>query len=241
MAFRSRRRKASVAWLPLLGQGGNSDEAFIGSTLTVTSGGTISTTVHSLIPDYPAEAVRAAGQIPTLSDFEGSGYRLRRIVGKFNVGLDNTIGTDQNPRPECCLVAAGFIVLRVDEFNGAPLAAATPIQYSPLGLDNARDPWIWRRTWLLGSDLAAGGIVYTAAGLFPSTNAEYGSAMDGPHIDAKTARRVSAEERLFLVVSTQYPGIGLAPTVNGIVRYVSEFRVLATPIKVMGNRRNASR
>lgn len=235
-----KRRKAPVVWLPLLGQGAGSANSWIQDGITVTAAGSITTNIYSILPDYPSESLVAAGQLQSLSDFEGSGYRLRRIVGKFNVGMDPAVGTDQNAYPEAALVGCGFIVLRVDEFNGAPLAAATPIQYSPLGLDNTRDPWIWRRTWLLSDPFAASPAT-TAMGLFPQANSEFGSQMDGPHIDARTARRISNEERLFMVVSTVYPGGGITPANNGGVRFVSEIRLIATPMRVMGNRRNASR
>lgn len=37
--------------------------------------------------------------------------------------------------------------------------------------------------------------------LFPPTTAHYGSIMDGPHIDAKSVRRVGNDERLWFAVS----------------------------------------
>lgn len=245
MAFRRGfRRKPTVAWLPVLGQGDNSENYWIQSSIGVSpAGGTagIGTTIHSLLPDYPAESVQNA-QVESLADYQQSGYRLRRVVGKFYCALTNSVGTEGvTIYPEAALVAAGLIVLRVDSTNGAPLQAATPLNYSPLARDNVRDPWIWRRTWLLGNDFADGGQVHTAMGLFPYANTDFGSAWDGPHIDQRTARRVSAEERLFLVVSTVYPGGGITPNTAGNVRYVYEARYLTSPLRVMGNRRNASR
>lgn len=242
MAFR-RRRKPTVSWLPNLGQGPSSLNLDLTGSVTVSATPfTISTSLHAVVPDYPAEAIRAAagGGIPTISDFEGSGYRLRRIVGKFYCAADQIIGGAQDTRPTTALVGAGLIILRVRESDGAPLRAATPNDYSPLGLDNVRDPWIWRRTWLLSNEFGGGGQTPTLGlAYFPFTNVEYGSAWDGPHIDQKTARRVSAEERLFLVVSAVNPAN--AADADGGVRYVYEARYLTSPLKVMGNRRNASR
>lgn len=240
MAFR-KRRKASVSWLPVLGQNTGSTDSWLEDAInvqnTVGAAG-ISTNIHALTVDYPAEAVQSV-QVESLSDYQGSGYRLRRIVGKFYCGMDPDIGDAQTTYPQGALVAAGLIVLRVDTATGAPLRAATPIDYSPLGRDNVRDPWIWRRTWVL-SDPFGASPVNVAIGLFGQTNMEYGSVYDGPHIDQKTARRIALEERLFLVVSTA-PLRGITPTTAGRVRYVYEARYLTSPIRISGNRRNASR
>lgn len=245
MAFRKGfRRKPAVQWLPITGYGEGSSNSYIASTLSLQPGGTISTTVHSLVPDYPAEAILAGAQLPTLADYGASGYRLRRIVGKIMVGTDEFLGDPQVPTqyPECAWVGAGFMVLRVDPTNGAPLNAATPGEYSPLDRDSIRDPWIWRRTWFVGNDLALGPGLATTMGQLPRNNLEYGAGTwDGPHVDAKTNRRVSAEERLFLIVSCQMVNNSVVPNTAGVVRYAAEFRYLTSPLRVMGNRRNASR
>lgn len=241
MARGFRRRKPQVAWLPVLGQGQDSSFSYIASSMGIAASGVVSTSIHSLVPDYPAESVQTV-QAESLADYQESGYRLRRVVGKFFCSMDNSIGVEGvTIYPEGALIAAGLIVLKVDSTNGAPLMAATPSHYSPLARDNVRDPWIWRRTWVLGNDFADGGQVHTGVGLFPYTNADYGSAWDGPHIDQKTARRVSAEERLFLVVSNSALQNGLAPNTAGVLRYAYEARYLTSPLRVMGNRRNASR
>lgn len=233
-------------WLPNTGhQATGADQFIVGSNAvgpTFGAGG-LNTTINSLTLDYPADAVRAGAVQPlSLSDYQGSGYRLRRVVGKFFCGIDQDVGDGQgNSYPEAALVAAGLIVLRVDSTTGAPLNA-TANDYSPLNLDNVQDPWIWRRTWMLSNfqGFAGGGGAHTAYSYYPITNAEYGSVKDGPHLDQKTARRVSDEERLFLVVSTVYPS-GLAADVAGTVRWVFDYRILASPLRSMGNRRNASR
>lgn len=238
---RFRRRKPAVAWLPLIGQGDQSGFSYIASTIGVATGGALSTTIHSLVTDVPAEAAQTV-QVQSLADYQESGYRLRRIVGKLYCSYEQSVGTEGvTIYPEACLVGAGLIILRVDPTNGAPLMAATPSYYSPLALNNTRDPWIWRRTWLLSNDFADEGVVRSAMEEFPRTNAEYGSAYDGPHIDQKTARRVSTEERLFLIVSTSAPQNGLVDNTAGLLRYVYEARYLSSPLRVMGNRRNASR
>lgn len=74
---------------------------------------------------------------------------------------------------------------------------------------------------------------------WPRSTSDYGSVYDGPHIDQKTARRISKEERLFFILSGV--NVGNAATTAGAVRLVLDYRLLASPLRVMGNRRNASR
>jgi len=66
-----------------------------------------------------------------------------------------------------------------------------------------------------------------------------GPYFDGSHIDQKTARRVSNEERLFFVISTVNPG--LSTTLAGGGTFILDYRVVASPMRVSGNRGNASR
>lgn len=236
-----RRRRTGVSWLPHIGQGAASLQQWLTGTISAPAAvGTagIVTTIHALIPDFPAEAV-ATAQPQTLADYTQSGYRLRRIVGKFFAARDQQVPTGQPPQipPLWTLLGVGFIILRVDSGTGSPLAASAG-NYSPLLLGNERDPWIWRRTWML-SNRFADPTAASAELEFPSCTPDYGSIQDGPHIDAKSVRRVGPEERLFMVVSTAHPG-DVATDVDGYIRYTLDYRVLGNPIK-MTNRRNASR
>lgn len=234
---RFRRRKPAVAWLPHVAH--NEQNPVVGwwdGSFTVPAAvDTLSTQVFSMVPDYPAEAVRAAGALPTMADFEASAYRLRRIVGKCFVTVEQATPSQGNTQPQVALVGAGIIVLKVEEQTGAPLVA-TANHYSPLDNDSTGDPWIWRRTWLLGNDFAVASSTLTG---IPRSSMDYGSVYDGPHIDQKTARRIAKEERLFFILSVVNPFT--AASENGVGYFVLDYRVLASPAKVMGNRRNASR
>lgn len=240
MAFRRRRRPA-VTWLPHI-QFEDQEPliGFIQSTVTVAvASRAITTNIYSLVMDQPEEANRA--NIPSLADFEGSAYRLRRIVGKCFVTMDNDQAAAQAKRPVAALVGAGIIVLRCDSGSGAPLNAGTPTNYSPIVLDNTADPWVWRRTWVLNNDFSNQAAAVQNFYQYPRTNAEYGSIQDGPHIDQKTARRVSKEERLFFVISTCNIGPAADAGNPGFINFLLDYRILASPLKAMGNRRNASR
>lgn len=235
---RFRRRKPTVAWLPHVTHNEQTPAVgwWDGAFTVPNTVDTTSTQIFSLVPDYPAEAVRATTELPSLADFEGSGYRLRRIVGKLFAGIEQVVPQGADTNPPVALLGAGIIVLKVEESTGAPLVT-TANHYSPLDNDSTSDPWIWRRTWLLGNDFGLGATQSIIS--LPRWTTEYGSASDGPHIDQKTARRIAKEERLFFVLSCANPFI--TTTQNGSGYFLLDYRILASPIKVMGNRRNASR
>lgn len=173
----------------------------------------------------------------TLSDIENSGYRLRRIVGKvFCAIVGNDEAQLQGPDPVIC--TAGFIILRVDE-AGLPLDTQTD-RYGPGIIPSGDSPWIWRRSWVLGQPLRTTGI--TGFSFVNSNNGfNAGSVADGPHVDAKTARIVSQDERAFLVLESTAAAAGASPDIITGIRYIWETRLLATMRTSSGNRRNASR
>lgn len=187
-----------------------------------------------LIPVVKDEPQGITATDATLSDLEDSAYRLRRIVGKIYIQAFQVSQPPTNT-PTDFIITAGFIILRVNDL-GLPLDNNTDT-YNPTSLDNTRDPWIWRRTWRVANN--ADNTNPSA----PTSNylAGAGGVLDGPHIDAKTARNVSDEERLFLVLN----GIatdGLDDDVNtGAVITITDLRVLASMRKQSGNRNNASR
>lgn len=232
------RRRPAVVWLPNAGSPLLTDDSvlinFIHDVASGAAGRVIS--VHPLTSDHPAESSLVLfGDLPTLADYEGSAYRLRRIVGKCDIHLS---GVQLANTPAVVWCTAGFIVLRVDPLTGDPANnAAADAFYNPQVFGSERDPWIWRRSWILGD----GGSIGASSGR-PRGTANYGSVADGPHIDAKTARRISDEERLFFVAASQ--GIvqnGTAGQNTVPVRWSLDYRILASMLKNSGNRRNASR
>jgi len=171
----------------------------------------------------------------SLSDIENSGYRLRRIVGKIFVLIGQTA---DSPSASPCLygVTAGLIIRRTDPGTGGSLAANVgPEEISPNDIENSMDPWIWRRSWILGDNLTP-----------PANNAQtqnfgnaYQGALDGPHVDQKTARIVGPEERLVLDISTTVIIAGSPECGDTLV--LTDLRVLGSMRTSSGNRRNASR
>lgn len=250
-----RKRKAKVTWLPvdINNRLGTAPVAVtnpeIGSSHFIQAltgpplGDPATTSELPIVFDQSGSGlVFGAGLLEnqSLADITQSGYRLRRIVGKLFFGCGQSavrIAGDVTT----VIVTAGIIVRRVDA-NGVSLATAggggLQLQSNTATLDNIMDPWIWRRSWMLSNLLDP---VNNDGLIFPTTsNISYGSALDGAHIDQKTARIVGPEERLFLNVTCQ--GInGNAQSEPLLILLVGDLRVLASMRSQVGNRRNASR
>lgn len=239
------RRRPRVAWLPQ-----DLNNRLGSAPVAATSPADSSTFILSLTgaalgvnPDvqfFPlvkdGNTNQVADILTTLSDIENSGYRLRRIVGKLQIMVAQ--GTAADPAdPSLFVVTLGLIVLKCS--NGiAPNIA--PAAIDPATLQTTEDPWIWRRQWVLSD--AQGGAAQNRNIFAPTTNLVYGAgSYDGPHVDAKTARIINQDERLFLVTSVAgADGSAQAPN-PGLVIVIGDLRYLATMRTTVGNRRNASR
>lgn len=247
------RRKPRVVWLPptnanSIGPGFTSGYQEFVVDVTGTTGD-FSVGEIPLVIDGQGDELDAAG-VNTLSDLENSGYRLRRIVGKIFCQQRQKLGPGvvAGDAPFQVVCTAGIIVRRIDQTTGASLAATVANgqeMTSPGELRNYSDPWIWRRSWILNDE----SMRQTTTGLpvGPTSNfgpeGPCGGNADGPHVDQKTARVISNEERLFLGVSCTIIQPANQPQ-NGIdasTFVLTDLRVLASMRTSSGNRRNASR
>jgi hypothetical protein len=222
-----RRRRTKGAWFPTIGTAlGQADQTYSGRAFAVNvNTGVINTAVTPLTFDVPFEGDFVSPGVDSLSDILGSGYLLRRVVGRVFAarvsGLDPASNVDDNP---AILFGAGLLVARANDANSGggvdtPIGSATAAEirdnYSPLAHDTIMEPWIWRRTWVLGrsgSNFTAGltttgdriGSAVNAA--FPASTALYGSVSDGPTMDSKIKRLITGDNRLWLAVSaTAFP------------------------------------
>lgn len=241
--MRRRRRRRLVNWLPVQPADDSTSGLthFAGAHDGTATGAPVTdqiTSLHTVVRDIPAETL-AGLNFQSLADYEQSGYMLQRIVGKVHGALTQ-YDDQQNPPVAAVLVTCGFMILRVDTANGLALQAATPNKYATTTVDNTRDPWIARRSWLVSNDLTSSTSTADNGWLYmPRSTADYGAGVfDGTHFDIKGKRRVGPEERLYFVMTT----CPVYPTNAGSWhwRWVHEFRVLASPLR-MSNRRNASR
>lgn len=194
----------------------------------------------------------------TLHDLtSGQEYRLRRLVGKVHAAP--VVGVELEDKARNCPAvhfAVGFIVLKTDD-HGNPHANFDEV--NPLSQDSADDPWIWRRVWTMSTynKLIFQSGVYSTTGVaqyfiteeqlaglaFPNATTDFGSVADGPHIDAKTARVIGRQERLYCVTATRVwkPDGEAQYNQDGFVWGHLDLRALASLRTGMGNRRNASR
>lgn len=236
-----RRKSPRVVWLP------PTNANSIDSATTNDSG------VQTFILDAPeTTGAIVVGEIPltidsqdspldpanSLADVNNTGYRLRRVVGKFWVECAQSANLAAR-----WYVCAGIIVRRSDPQTGVSYALGQGIAplLSPSQIENYGDPWVWRRSWLITNNLNPNIGVTVSEGT--EDNYTHGPAVaDGPHIDQKTARIVSAEERLFLDVSAMCvsPGVDV-PLSTMPIRVRTDIRLLASMRTSSGNRRNASR
>jgi len=234
------RRKPRVVWLPPAGSAGDPDPPFDttgwfinGTQLSVSGAQPTGSIELPLTIDAPA-----TGDQASLSDIENSGYRLRRVVGKLFV-LGDTL--DQESGITVIGITAGIIVRKVDQFgvSTASQVGLNNSNTSPSEQENFGDPWIWRRSWIIANP---GFFTTTPEAPLPWNNVMTGSAVDGPHIDQKTARIVGSEERLFLDISaTALIGADGLSELENTTFIAGEIRILASMRTSLGNRRNASR
>lgn len=231
---RKTRRSRKYTWFPTIGtaSGPEPTDNFNGRSFSmfVPGDGSTRALVSALVPDAPLEGdeidYTKGGQ---LVQALGQEYFLRRIVGKvFIANTTNwTAPADNSP---AVIVGVGFFVARVADASAGgpdiPIGATSPIniveEYNPLSEDCIREPWIWRRTWVLGNPLedayrssqAGQGMTVSQAGgstRWPGTTAGYGSVADGGHVDAKTGRRVGNDDRLWVAVAARSYALGELP------------------------------
>jgi len=225
-----RRRRSGGTWFPTIGAAGEGEagDNFAGRqfnfTFATASAASI-TAIAALTIDQPLEG----DEIDTLeggalAKIIGSEYVLKRVVGKMLVertSVQDANGNDPNP---AVLFGAGLFVARADDTQdgatpdrpvGSAGASERRDNYGVLETDTIREPWIWRRLWILGTagaNRGVGGVANSSsrgvgAGLassaaqFPASTALYGSVADGPHVDSRVKRRVSGDNRLWLSLS----------------------------------------
>jgi len=252
--MRRYRRAKNPIWLPVLGdtvvESGGPDTYAIGRSISfnVPSDGSIGFDAQPVTFDYTDSASTEMGTFDrSLQDLtSGNAWKLRRIVGKCFIGC-GAAALASYVDGVWFDVAAGFIVCKTDEVGSA---TTNFTEVNPLHQDSADDPWIWRRRWLLNPYVTtliqepllaqvASGTFYS----FPRTNVEYGSVADGPHIDQKTSRLISHNERLHFVCAARgyLPNSLPAAFTGGQINGLLDIRLLGNLRTQSGNRRNASR
>lgn len=217
-----RRRGSGGTWFPNLGTAGpegdeDDDDAGIFINAILSTAIPSQSVITDLTFDNPIEdeALSATASRSSLSDIIGSEYILKRIVGKVLAAVDQSNSAFVGQFG--VLLTCGFFVARAEDsttesaVNPQPIGTETEVEkrenYSPAVPSTIREPWIWRRRWILGNQArqstgsAPTSLASSATAAFPSSTAGYGSVMDGPHIDAHTVRRVSQDDRLWFAAA----------------------------------------
>lgn len=238
MARRFRKRRNTGIWLPVLGTEPNeATSSHVRSVILALDSDAVyangENAVISMLVDTPKNRT-SVGPTSDISEVVGNEYFLSRLVGKINIGVDQQsdtidptggIPTRSNWAVQ---VFAGFFIAQADD-NSPTLAIGEAtndgINYQVDGVDNIRQPWIWRRSWLLQPAYLKEGRTGWFIGQqvnsiasqpdgnnfpiwdYPSNNGSYGtSSFDGAHFDQKTKRRVRQEDRLWLGITARgYP------------------------------------
>jgi len=260
MARRTRRRRSRVLWLPTFGiQAGEdptqADPSGVWGQLAVPGDGSVIYDAFPLTYDYSQSAYNVTEgvdqqpyEVGLIDITSGNEWFLKRIVGKFFGGATSDEVDSPAAFHGLLDVALGFIVCKTDDDGNPTTNFATT---NPLARSSMNDPWIWRRRWLMNPFTSGfiggnpGGTVDTRDTYgflsFPSTTAGFGSAVDGPHIDQKTARRIHREERLFGVVAA-CSFSNFTDTQAMQLDYLLDYRLLGTIApRSAGNRGNTSR
>lgn len=244
MAFRRRRQK--LTWLPTNGtaSGYVGEDPYVTAEyqgqLAIAQGVSVAHIIFPLVPpDEPIEQNFAGASLP---DVVGSSeYVVKRIVGNFfatsyaNVAADTT-----HP---ASLVYFGIFVARADgddptlPIGGLTSAPQTTHRnYSPHDNQTIREPWMFRRSWVIGNYATQGGqlvanVTLTQSGAwqrFPKTTAEYSGIRSGPHFDVKSARRIRNDERLWGIVSAAPAPLNWPNGANtdNRVEFIVDYRIL---------------
>lgn len=249
----ARRRRNNGTWFPTIGTHPAEADSLAGIAfaLALPVGTNNLTGVLPLTFDYPQEGDTLDTATDVLSEIVGSEYICNRVVGKMfacynaDEGGLPVLESASNPA-QAILFGAGLFVSRADDVDSGPNGANSPIgllsaiddNYGVFKGSTIREPWMWRRVWMLGNNQ---GMFEAPVGTwknwngftrFPSTTAGYGSVMDGPHVDCKSKRRIKQDERLWLALSIRrFPLGGSNPTFEESVEGYFDYRILGKLVK----------
>lgn len=248
------RRRPKVAWLPpaldnrlgvapAVTSSGLTSGSFIATVTGPGLSGLSSTAEIALVKDFSNAGTGAVQTLTdlTLADVQSSGYRLRRIVGKV---VCLAFQDEAVTGPTIFKVTVGIMVRRVND-GGQSTASTAGLNFENLDVGNIQnfsDPWIWRRSWMIANKTPGALVLDPNSAVLPGSNifGYGGSVHESSHVDAKTARILGPEERLFLDITAE--GVnGNAQDDPGAILVVGDLRVLGSLRTTSGNRRNATR
>lgn len=258
-----RKRRSRGTWLPILGTKVTDIPAIETDALTfelavdMPNDGSAALGIIPITYDFPQEGPALQVEVDTLNEIVGNEYIIKRILGHCHVSNNSSSDTSVQPPTgaDALLVSCGFFVARAGADSQGPLGAAGPIgygtdtvqsdleQYSPGNQATAREPWMWRRTWIVGNERKAfrhrtavlAGNPFPAPFVFyPPTNA-LGSLREGPSVDIKSRRRVKLDERLFFAVECRSLPLGTTEVGQSAAYIALTIRMFGSLVKAKGS------
>lgn len=229
MARRFRRRRPRYTWFPNLGIDtfgtGETDTKLSGTNFSLNlapAGDAFAKVTLPLTFDQPIDEAQAPAAT-RLSALQGAAWFLRRVVGNIQIAR-GFLETQGDPQQPALLVGAALAVVPWDEFSNTPEADVNPL----LAVD-IREPWIWRKTCILGRQVInpafSTNVGANAMLTFPVNSSFYPQSRF-EYVDQKTLRRISGDERLCLIVSiAALTSANHTPNTDGIFGYF-DYRLL---------------
>lgn len=254
----ARRRRRRGVWFPNLGTLGpnadpDDDDPGLWGSLVV--GGEVSPAATNLIIlPLTFDEAREDEELEadtTLADFLGSEYIIDRILGNLYVARQTVASS--NVAPGVKITAGIFVARQEDSTFAAAAEGALPIgtqtlaeareNYSPMTNSTIREPWMWRRTWILGNTGAQANNDPTSTVLtqnvqnFPATTVGYTGMLTGPYVDVKSKRHVRQDDRLYFIISArQLSNNWIAPfdeanTTQIVINFHLDYRLFGRLVK----------
>jgi len=240
--MRTRRRRTKYTWFPAIGTTWNevNPTATIFNTLDVVPAERDDWAVGFHPLTYDLTEFAEPGVQASLSDFvQGQEWVNERIVGDIRAQIiapSRITSFSDNSDWAQVKVDAGIMVARADDDNQA-LIDLFEDEFVPDLASNVQNPWMFRRTWVLGNPHYSGLTTTSPFGSVPSYNFANacGNMWDGCHIDVKSKRRIQREHRLWLVMSsrgwspeaiTNVPETSITPSPQ--LSYTVDLRILGT-------------
>lgn len=230
-----RRKRAKYIWLPsqwsFEDTGADTPTNAIPNALPVAVSGAPNITFSPVLLDSTLEDTDVSNFTSptnvTITDIvQANEYFLKRIVGNLWLALTPS---DQSDMP-AALIEAGLFVSRADDTNPeTPMgAAASPFAgFDPAHPDTTREPWIWKKSWILSNQSTSSNSGYAWGGVTNFGIYDPGLRGGGNTIDQKTARRVKSDERLWFAISTRcWPPQSNPYSTQLQLEYTREFRCL---------------
>jgi len=260
MARRSfRRRRRRVTWLPTNGTlleivQGTPDAAVNPFQLTFSHNFNTSYVKTDIVPLNPFDIPVEGDNFPTsavpdqtLNDVIGNEYIVERIVGNCYAACISNDSGNTAQSLKAWMATVGIFVARADDINPLVPVGTIGTNYSPGVLPNTREPWMFRRTWLLNAKvptILTNPVAFSDLNLaeaynkLPVWTQEYQGLMAGPFFDIRSKRRIRTDERLWLVAqATGFPMLEDALTGIAQFQFIFDMRMLGA-LRKARNRSN---